>query len=133
MSYFKHMEEENKKCRLGGMAWDDISWYIRDAIEDGCTKTKLALMFPSLLGHLLVNDENYQKEKERLLNFKENYLKTAELLKTNKQTWTLVTDNPEDRLNLANRYYEYGKNCDLLLESLESEYLEWKQETSNNM
>ena len=30
--YFNHMEEENKRISLGGMAWDDIAYMIHNAI-----------------------------------------------------------------------------------------------------
>lgn len=54
IKYFSHMQEENKKCLLGGMAWDDICWWVYGAIEEDklFTKDELADMFPSLLGRL---------------------------------------------------------------------------------
>ena len=44
----------NKKIPLGGMAWDDICWYIYDATEKDklFTRNELADMFPDLLGHI---------------------------------------------------------------------------------
>lgn len=55
LEYFKHMQEEDKKCTLGGMAWDDICWHIYGATEkDKCfTREELAETFPELLGHLV--------------------------------------------------------------------------------
>lgn len=54
IKYFTDMEEENKKCILGGMAWDDICWHIYDAVEEDklFTRNELADMFPHLLGHI---------------------------------------------------------------------------------
>lgn len=54
INYFTHMQEEDKKCLLGGMAWDDICWWIHDAIERDkvFTRNELADMFPNLLGHI---------------------------------------------------------------------------------
>ena len=39
---------------VGGMAWDDICWWIRDATEKDklFTRNELADMFPDLLGHI---------------------------------------------------------------------------------
>ena len=54
IKYFAHMQEEDNKSLLGGMAWDDISWWIYDATEKDrlFTKNELADMFPDLLGHI---------------------------------------------------------------------------------
>jgi hypothetical protein len=54
IEYFIHMQEEDKKIPLGGMAWDDISWWIYNAIEKDklFTMNELADMFPDLLGYL---------------------------------------------------------------------------------
>lgn len=54
VKYFTHMEEEDQKCMLGGMAWDDIGWHIHGAVDgDKCfTRNELADMFPKLLGHI---------------------------------------------------------------------------------
>ena len=54
IEYFTHMQEEDKKIPLGGMAWDGISWWIYNAIEKDklFTKNELADMFPDLLGFL---------------------------------------------------------------------------------
>ena len=48
------MQEEDKKIPLGGMAWDDICWWIYDATEKDklFTRKELADMFPELLGYL---------------------------------------------------------------------------------
>jgi hypothetical protein len=54
IGYFSYMEEEDKKIPLGGMAWDDISWHIHDAVDvyKLFTRNELANMFPDLLGHI---------------------------------------------------------------------------------
>ena len=48
------MQDENQKCMLGGMAWDDIGWHVYLAVDkDKCfTRNELADMFPKLLGHI---------------------------------------------------------------------------------
>ena len=48
------MEEEDKEFALGGMAWDDISWHVHDAVDvyKLFTRNELADMFPHLLGHI---------------------------------------------------------------------------------
>ena len=48
------MQEEDKKIPLGGMAWDDMCWWIYDATEKDklFTRKELADMFPELLGHI---------------------------------------------------------------------------------
>lgn len=33
LKFFRHMEDEDKKEPLGGMAWDEIDWWIHDAVE----------------------------------------------------------------------------------------------------
>lgn len=54
IKYFTHMQEEDKKIPLGGMAWDDVCWWIYDATEKDklFTRNELADMFPDLLGHI---------------------------------------------------------------------------------
>ena len=54
IEYFTYMQEEDKKIPLGGMAWDDICWWIYDATEKDklFTRNELADMFPDLLGHI---------------------------------------------------------------------------------
>ena len=54
IEYFNHMQTEDKKCMLSGMAWDDIGWHIYGAVEKDklFTRGELAEMFPDLLGHL---------------------------------------------------------------------------------
>lgn len=54
IKYFTYMQEENKKIPLGGMAWDDICWWIHSAVEKDklFTRNELANMFPDLLGHI---------------------------------------------------------------------------------
>lgn len=57
IDFFTHMQEEDKKSMLGGMAWDGISWWIYNAVETDklFTKEELADMFPYLLGFLKNN------------------------------------------------------------------------------
>ena len=57
IEYFTHMQKENKKIPLGGMAWDDIYWWIYDATEKDklFKRNELADMFPDLLGHIRDN------------------------------------------------------------------------------
>lgn len=52
--YFTHMQDEDQKCMLGGMAWDDIGWHIHGAVDEYkvFTRNELADMFPKLLGHI---------------------------------------------------------------------------------
>lgn len=54
IEYFSHMQNEDQKCMLGGMGWDDIGWHIHGTVdEDKClTKNELADMFPNFLGHI---------------------------------------------------------------------------------
>lgn len=54
IKYFTHMQDEDEKCMLGGMAWDDIDWWIHNAIDEDkvFTRNELADMFPKLLGHI---------------------------------------------------------------------------------
>lgn len=54
INYFSKMQEENNNIPLGGMAWDDIGWWLYHAIEEDkiFTKNELADMFPSLLWHI---------------------------------------------------------------------------------
>lgn len=54
IEYFTHMQDEDQKCMLGGMAWDDIGWHIHGAIDKDkvFTRNELADMFPKLLGHI---------------------------------------------------------------------------------
>lgn len=48
------MQDEDQKCMLGGMAWDDIGWHIHGAVDEDkvFTKNELADMFPKLLGYI---------------------------------------------------------------------------------
>ena len=52
IKYFKHMEEEEKKSMLGGMAWDDVNYFLYCATKKDkvFTLKELKEMFPSLLG-----------------------------------------------------------------------------------
>ena len=54
IKYFTHMENEDKKVPLGGMGWDDVCWWLHEAIDEDklFTANELADMFPSLLCHI---------------------------------------------------------------------------------
>ena len=53
IEYFDHMEEENKKLPLGGMAWQDLSFHANRAIEKNLfTIKELKENWPSLWGWL---------------------------------------------------------------------------------
>ena len=49
--FFKHMDEENKKDLLGGMAWDEVGWWVYDATktDELFTMMELHEMFPDLI------------------------------------------------------------------------------------
>ena len=51
IDYFRHMEDEHIKSTLGGMAWDEVGWWIYYATEKYkvFTKKELEEMFPILL------------------------------------------------------------------------------------
>ena len=51
IKYFTHMQEEHRKIPLGGMAWDDVAWWIYNATTTDklFTRNELADMFPDLL------------------------------------------------------------------------------------
>ncbi len=54
IKYFTHMQDEDQKCMLVGMAWNDIGWHIHGAVDEDTvfTTNELADMFPKLLGHI---------------------------------------------------------------------------------
>jgi len=53
IDYFNHMEEEDKKCPLGGMAWDDLSYHADQAIKKNLfTIKELKTKWPHLWGWL---------------------------------------------------------------------------------
>ena len=57
IDYFNRMEEEDKKCMLGGMAWDGLSYYADKAIENNLfTIKELKERWPYLWGWL--KDDN---------------------------------------------------------------------------
>ena len=62
--YFSYMQQEDNKSLLGGMAWDDIAWNIKYAEDNGISRTQLGFDFPKLLGHLIIDDETYEKKKK---------------------------------------------------------------------
>ena len=57
LSFLLICKKKIKKIPLGGMAWDDICWWIHDATEKDklFTRNELADMFPDLLGHIREN------------------------------------------------------------------------------
>ena len=53
IDYFNHMEEENQKRLLDGMAWDDLSYHADRAIGKGLFTIKdLKEQWPNLWGWL---------------------------------------------------------------------------------
>lgn len=121
LEYFTHMEREHFKCSLGGMAWDDVNWHLHDAIKLGLNKFKLAEMFPLLFGNLIINEDNYLKRKQELEQSLIRYTNNSKLLKENNWHCKLVDDTEIARLRLADRYLDYAKNCEILLEQLEND------------
>lgn len=55
IKYFTHMQDEDQKSMLGGMAWDDIGWHFYEAVDRDkvFTKKELADMFPKLFGYII--------------------------------------------------------------------------------
>lgn len=126
--YFSYMQQEDNKSLLGGMAWDDIAWHIKYAEDNGISRTQLGFDFPELLGHLIIDDETYEKEKREYIKGIEIYNHNADLLKANKWKYRLVDDSEERRLHLANRYIQYAENYKELLKDLDmlhKEYLDY--------
>lgn len=53
IDYFNRMEEEDRKCMLGGMAWDGLSYSADMAIKEGYfTIKELKEQWPHLWGWL---------------------------------------------------------------------------------
>ena len=48
---FCHMEDEHKKEPLGGMAWDEVDWWIHEAVDLNklFTLEELHNLFPALI------------------------------------------------------------------------------------
>lgn len=40
IKYFTHMQDEDQKSMLGGMAWDDIGWHFYEAVDRDKVFTK---------------------------------------------------------------------------------------------
>lgn len=119
------------------MAWDDISWHIHGAVDEDkvFTRTELGFMFPKLLGHLIIDDEQYIKKREEYKSSIEMYSRYAELLKANQWMFKLIDDTEDERLKLANTYLTYADNCKGLLDDLDklhNEYLEWVDKHNKN-
>ena len=54
LEYFRHMEDQEvHHGPLGGMAWDDVSWFVYDAVyaDRLFALAELKELFPRLLGH----------------------------------------------------------------------------------
>lgn len=51
LRFFRHMENEHKKEALGGMAWDEVGWWIHDAVDVDklFTLEELHKLFPILI------------------------------------------------------------------------------------
>ena len=130
--YFSHMQQEDNKSLLGGMAWEDIAWNIKYAEDNGISRTQLGFDFPKLLGHLIIDDETYEKEKREYTESIETYNHNADLLRANKWKYKLVDDSEESRLHLADKYIQYAENCKELLKDLDvyhKEYLDYMKNT----
>ena len=49
IDYFAHMEEEEIKLHLGGMAWDDVMYHAEQAVKQGIfTINELQKRWPAL-------------------------------------------------------------------------------------
>ena len=83
------------------------------------TRTELGFMFPKLLGHLIIDDNQYIKKREEYQSSIETYLHYAELLKANQWIFKLIDDTEEARLRLTNTYLTYANNCKGLLDDLD--------------
>lgn len=79
--YFSYVQQEDNKSLLGGMAWDDIAWHIKYAEDNGILRTQLGFDFPKLLGHLIIDDETYEKKKREYTESIETYNHNADLLR----------------------------------------------------
>lgn len=126
--YLEHMQQEDIKSPLGGMAWDDIAWHIKYAEDNGILRTQLGFDFPKLLGHLIIDDETYEKKKREYTESIEIYNHNADLLRANKWKYKLVDDSEECRLHLADTYIQDAENCKELLKDLDvyhKEYLKY--------
>ena len=101
-------KEENRKCRI--------------------ERTQLGFDFPKLLGHLIIDDETYEKKKKEYAESIETYNHNADLLRANKWKYKLVDDSEESRRHLADTYIQYAENCKELLKDLDvyhKEYLDY--------
>lgn len=51
LQFFRHMEDEHKKEPLGGMAWDEVGWWVYDAVvvDKLFTLQELHELFPILI------------------------------------------------------------------------------------
>ena len=130
--YFSYMQQEDNKSLLGGMAWDDIAWHIKYAEDNGILRTQLGFDFPKLLGHLIIDDETYEKKKREYTENIATYNHNADLLRANKWKYKLVDDSEESRLHLADTYIQYADNCKKLLKDLDvchKEYLDYMKNT----
>ena len=99
------------------MAWDDIAWNIKYAEDSGISRTQLGFDFPKLLGHLIIDDEVYEKKKREYAERIKTYKHYADLLRANKWEYKLVDDSEESRRHLADTYIQYAENCKELLKT----------------
>lgn len=74
--FFRHMEDEHKKEALNGMAYDEVDWWIHDAVEVDklFTLEELHELFPILI-----------KSQEQIERDKAEWEKIQEWM--NQQPW----------------------------------------------
>ena len=49
----EHLNDEESKGMLGGMAWDEVAWYYSYMTNGhGFTKEQMKNMYPHLFGHI---------------------------------------------------------------------------------
>lgn len=98
------------------------------AEDNGILRTQLGFDFPKLLGHLIIDDETYEKKKREYTESIETYNHNTDLLRANKWKYKLVDDSEESRRHLADTYIQYAENCKELLKNLDvyhKEYLDY--------
>lgn len=72
LKFFRHMEDEHKKETLNGMAYDEVDWWIHDAVEVDklFTLEELHGLFPTLIkskGQIERDKAEWKKIQERLI------------------------------------------------------------------
>ena len=60
IDFFTHMQKEHKEDSLGGMAWDEVMWWIHDAIKVDklFTFSELKSLFPYLFYFITEDSES---------------------------------------------------------------------------